>query len=165
MVGRSRQAWGIMAKRTTKAGPAARRAPSELGALLRSVGLRKTVPRVAVLQFLERSLTPLSHGEVAEEMAVLGLDRATVYRNLMDLVEANLATRTDLGDHVWRFELRRGEEGHAAEHPHFLCVSCGTVSCLPDGAVRLASARGLPRAIAAHAVEVQVKGECDACAG
>jgi Fur family ferric uptake transcriptional regulator len=138
-------------------GDEAGRAPSELGELLRSVGLRKTVPRVAVLQHLERASTPLSHGQIAEEMAVLGLDRATVYRNLMDLVEVSLATRTDLGDHVWRFELRRGQVAHAAEHPHFLCVSCGVVSCLPDGAVRLT------KAIAAQAVEVQVKGRCDTC--
>ena len=108
---------------------------------------------------------PLSHGEIAEEMAVLGLDRATVFRNLLDLVEAKLATRTDLGDHVWRFELLRGGETHAAEHPHFLCVSCGVVTCLPEGAVRVAGGRGVPRSIAAHHVEVQVKGECDTCAG
>ncbi len=119
---------------------------------------------MAVLQFLERASTPLSHGEISEEMAVLGLDRATVYRNLLDLVEANLATRTDVGDHVWRFELRRGEETHAGEHPHFLCVSCGVVTCLPEDVVRVTARRGVPRSIAAHHVEVQVKGECDTCA-
>ena len=97
-------------------------------------------------------------------MAVLGLDRVTVYRNLLDLVEANLATRTDLGDHVWRFELRRRDDGHAAKHPHFLCVSCGVVTCLPDDVVRVTGRRGVPRSIAAHHVEVQVKGECDFCA-
>jgi Fur family ferric uptake transcriptional regulator len=87
-------------RKTQRIGERPRRAPSELGALLRSVGLRKTAPRVAVLQFLAQAKTPLSHGAIAEEMAVLGLDRATVHRNLMDLVEVHLATRTDLGDHV-----------------------------------------------------------------
>jgi Fur family ferric uptake transcriptional regulator len=153
-----------MVKRGAAKAQGTQRSPSELGALLRSAGLRRTVPRIAVLQFLERAAKPLSHGEIAEEMAVLGLDRATVYRNLMDLVEAGLATRTDLGDHVWRFELHRGREPHAEEHPHFLCVTCGLVTCLPDDAVRLQSRRGLPRSIAARHVEVQVKGECDACA-
>ena len=33
-------------------------------------------------------------------------DPATIYRNLTDLSEAGLARRTDVGDHVWRFEAR-----------------------------------------------------------
>ena len=144
--------------------PRASRTPAEDGARLRDAGLRKTASRVAVLQFLERATAPLSHGEVAEKMAALGLDRVTVYRNLIDLAEANLISRTDLGDHVWRFEMRRGKESHGAEHPHFLCVECGGVTCLPGGTVRLVSSRGVPRAIAKRSVEVQVKGHCDRCA-
>ena len=132
--------------------------------MLRSSGLRRTAPRVAVMQFLEGAPSPLSHGEIAEELALLGFDRATIYRNLIDLVEANLVTRTDLGDHVWRFEIRRGSAKHASAHPHFLCVTCGGVTCLPGGTVRLVSSRGVPRAIASRSVEVQVKGHCDTCA-
>jgi Fur family ferric uptake transcriptional regulator len=132
--------------------------------MLRSSGLRRTAPRVAVLQFLERAAAPLSHGEIAEELALLGFDRATIYRNLIDLVDAELVSRSDLGDHVWRFALRRGDDGHGSEHPHFLCVTCGGVTCLPGGTVRLVSSDGVPRAIASRAVEVQVKGHCDTCA-
>jgi Fur family ferric uptake transcriptional regulator len=132
--------------------------------MLRSSGLRRTAPRVAVMQFLEGAAAPRSHGEIAEELALLGFDRATIYRNLIDLVEANLVTRRDLGDHVWRFEIRRGTADHASEHPHFLCVTCGGVTCLPGGTVRFVSARGVPRAIASRSVEVQVKGHCDTCA-
>jgi len=155
-----------MAKRTegrATRGAVAGKTPSEHAALLRSSGLRRTAPRVAVLQFLERASAPLAHGEVADKLAVLGYDRATVYRNLIDLVDAELVSRSDLGDHVWRFELRRSGKAHAAEHAHFLCVSCGGVACLPGGTVRLISSRGVPRAVAAHHVEVQVKGRCDSC--
>jgi Fur family ferric uptake transcriptional regulator len=140
------------------------RSPSELGGLLKSAGLRKTVPRIGVLQFMDRATKPLSHAEVAEEMAVLGLDRATVYRILMDFVEAGLATRSDRGDHVWRFEMAQGGTKHAEEHPHFVCVTCGGVTCLPEGTVRVAGRRGLPRALASSSLEVQLKGECDSCA-
>jgi Fur family ferric uptake transcriptional regulator len=129
---------------------------------LRAAGLRRTAPRIAVLEHLEAASVPTSHGEIAE---VLGWDRATVYRNLMDLAEAGLVTRTDLGDHVWRFELSRRSEKHASAHAHFLCVDCGNVQCLPQGAVRLESARGAPRAIRSRRVEVHVKGVCDGCAG
>jgi Fur family ferric uptake transcriptional regulator len=154
-----------VAKRKTQSGTFAPSAPrTEDVALLRGAGLRKTAPRVAVLQFLERAATPLSHADIYQGLVSLGFDRATIYRNLMDLAEAGLITRTDLGDHVWRFEIRRGKESHSAEHPHFLCTSCGNVTCLPGGAVRLVSTQGAPRAISSRAVEVQVKGHCDACA-
>jgi Fur family ferric uptake transcriptional regulator len=145
------------------------RQAEELANALRAAGLRRTTARVAVLQRLDAATGPISHGEIAEKLAPAGFDRATVYRNLMDLFEAGLVTRTDLGDHVWRFELvhGRGEAGEGkahAEHPHFLCTDCGDVACLPDDAVRIVSTRGVPRAVGKNDVEVQMKGLCDACA-
>jgi Fur family ferric uptake transcriptional regulator len=141
----------------------AKREGNELASVLRAAGLRKTTPRVAVLDRLVAASAPLSHGEIADALAPLGYERPTVYRNLMDLVAANLVRRTDLGDHVWRFELRKRGGDH--EHPHFLCVDCGEVSCLPDESVRIQASRGAPRAMRSRDVEVQVKGRCDACAG
>jgi Fur family transcriptional regulator, ferric uptake regulator len=133
---------------------------------LRAAGLRRTGPRVAVMQRLEAAAAPLSHGEVAEQLAAKGYDRATVYRNLVDLVEVGLVTRKDLGDHVWRFELVRAEgREHRPDHPHFLCTDCGDVSCLPEEAVKVVATRGAPRAVGRRAVQVQLKGRCDGCAG
>jgi Fur family ferric uptake transcriptional regulator len=141
------------------------RRPDELTTALREAGLRRTAPRIAVLQRLEQAAAPLSHAEIVDGLGVSGFDRATVYRNLTDLVEAGMVTRTDLGDHVWRFELVRGENSpHAAEHPHFLCVDCGDVSCLPGDSVTIATARGVPRAVSKRKIEVQIKGRCDTCA-
>lgn len=137
----------------------------ELTTALRAAGLRRTAPRIAVLQRLEASSSPVSHGEMADKLGAQGFDRATVYRNLVDLVEAGLVTRTDLGDHVWRFEVVRGDTAdHSVEHPHFLCVDCGDVSCLPGDAVTIAPLRGVPRAVSKRKVEVQLKGRCDTCA-
>lgn len=110
-------------------------------------------------------MTPLSHGDIAEKLSPSGFDRATVYRNLMDLVEAGLVTRADLGDHVWRFELASGKgKQHSLEHAHFLCTDCGDVACLPDLAVKVVAVRGAPRAVGRASVEVQLKGLCDSCA-
>ena len=39
---------------------------------------------------LSRSTAPLSHSEVAASLAPLGFDRATVYRNLVELSEARI---------------------------------------------------------------------------
>jgi Fur family ferric uptake transcriptional regulator len=107
---------------------------------------------------------PVTHAEVATALGKRGLDRVSVYRVLVDLARVKVLTRADMGDHVWRFGVATGEREHAREHPHFVCETCGAVECLPDHAVRLASRGAVPRAVKAGRVEVQVKGECDACA-
>jgi Fur family ferric uptake transcriptional regulator len=136
-----------------------------LRAKIRAVGLRSTAPRVAVLEHLQSATTPLSHAEIFDALVDQGFDRATIYRNLADLTETGLLLRTDVGDHVWRFEQRRdGQRGAAPEHPHFMCIDCGEVSCLPGVSIRISATPGIPRAIVAKSVAVQLKGQCDRCA-
>lgn len=131
---------------------------------LRSGGLRATSARVAVLRCLVEAEGPLSHAEAFERVADSGFDRATVYRNLIDLTESGLARRYDLGDHVWRFELADSAEAHRAEaHPHFVCNECGTIECLPDESVAVRPVRGAPRAFRQKNLEVNVRGLCDSC--
>jgi Fur family ferric uptake transcriptional regulator len=136
----------------------------ELGEQLRSVGLRRTKPRVAVLRYMRKVGRAVAHAEVAEALEKLELDRVSIYRVLVDLARVKVLTRSDRGDHVWRFELARADVSHSREHPHFVCVTCGTVACLPEEAVRIGAARTAPRAVRKGEVEVQLKGECDACA-
>jgi len=137
----------------------------ELRAQIRDAGLRVTAPRVAVLQRLHDAQAPTTHAELADALSPNGWDRATIYRNLTDLTDAGLLRRTDLGDHVWRFELvAQGEGGHTPEtHPHFVCTDCGDVTCLPDGVVEVHAGRGVPRALRGQSVEIQLKGRCDRC--
>lgn len=135
-------------------------------ARLRAAGLRSTGPRLAVLRRLHELTAPVTHGELVADLAPLAFDRATIYRNLIDLTDAGLLTRTDLGDHAWRFELRRSDRRQEtdAPHPHFSCVDCGTVACLPGVTVRISSRRGSPRAVRRRDVAVQLRGRCDRCA-
>lgn len=140
---------------------AARKAIDELRTTLRDAGLRATPSRIAVLRLLRGSNHPVSHGEVAELLSAEPWDRATIYRNLTDLADAGLVRRSDLGDHVWRFEAVAA--GHGADaHPHFVCTACGTIECLPDVELALRRTR-IPRAVRARQVEVQLRGVCDAC--
>ena len=130
----------------------------------RSGGLRRPPPRVAVLRKLETATAPMSHADLVEELGGEGYDRVTIYRNLTDLTEAGLVVRADLGDHVWRFELKRaGGTEHTNSHPHFTCTDCGTVACLPEESVRISAARGVPRSVSQRTVEVQLRGLCDRC--
>src|SRR5436190_15542363 len=91
----------------------------ELRAAVRAKGLRATPSRLAVLEMLRASDAPMSHGDVADRLASHAWDRATIYRNLTDLAQAGLVRRTDVGDHVWRFEAV-GNDHAASTHPHFV---------------------------------------------
>lgn len=153
----------VAAKSKTKAQKAASvGSVGDLQAILRSSGLRSTSPRVAVLRFLTELGTPVSHAELFEALASEGFDRATLYRNLVDLAESGLVVRTDLGDHVWRYELKRAGS-HVAEHPHFVCTDCGVVSCLPGVAVRITASDQAPKAVTSQRVAVQLTGRCNSC--
>ena len=86
-----------------------------------------------------------------------GFERATLYRVLVNFAEVGILSRTDLGDHVWRFEL------HRDEHPHFICVDCGDVLCLPGTSLHVEGPKA-PRALTKNEVQIQFKGRCDKCA-
>jgi Fur family transcriptional regulator, ferric uptake regulator len=136
--------------------PKAGQSAQQIREQIRATGLRATSPRIAVLQSLGRPRTPTSHAELAAELAPKGWDRATIYRNLIDLTKAGLVRRTDMGDHLWRFELRDGGGEHAAsEHPHFVCEACGDVLCLPDESIAIKASRGAPRALRRKGLQIQ----------
>jgi len=133
-------------------------ARTDLQQIVRAKGLRATPSRLAVLELLRTSAVPMSHGDVADRLSASSWDRATIYRNLTDLAEVGLVRRTDMGDHIWRFEAVSGDH----EHPHFVCIECGTVECLPEIELSIRRAKA-PRAIKQRKVEVHVRGRCDTC--
>ena len=136
---------------------------AELRTRIRSTGLRSTPARLAVLQALEQRTTPVTHADLAGELVPQGFDKATVYRNLIDLTDAGMLSRSELGDHVWRFELRHHSARHTSEHPHFLCLDCGEVSCLSDVDIRISPTQGRKSSSIGKVTEVLLKGHCDRC--
>jgi Fur family transcriptional regulator, ferric uptake regulator len=148
---------GPVKKRATRAAevPSA----DALKTLLKEHGLRITEPRVAVLAALYGRAAAVSHADLTLALAPQGLDRVTVYRTLLTLTDIGLLVRTDLGDHVWRFELASDKGTSHAAHPHFICVQCGSIDCLPKGAVSLRLSGAPKRSVQ----EVQVKGCCGDC--
>ncbi len=140
-----------------------RAARDALRQAIRAAGLRCTPARLTVLAELHRAARPTNHAELATLLEPSGFDRATVYRNLIDLSEAGLVSRIDLGDHVWRFEVRNPDAAHNDEHPHFVCTECGEVSCLPGVEVNITPAPGSKRSSLGHVTEVLLKGRCVDC--
>lgn len=133
----------------------------ELKQAIRDAGLRATPARIATLQLLRGSATPMTHAEVAEHLAQYGVDKATAFRNLNDMTEANLLRRTELGDHVYRFEEVGPGEEMADSHPHFLCTVCGTVACLTDIQLTAGSRRASDRV--GEVTEILLRGRCNEC--
>ncbi|MEM9455359.1 MAG: transcriptional repressor [Myxococcota bacterium] len=132
---------------------------------LRKAGLRATPARVAVLAVLRDCVAPLSHSEVVARLDGRGWDPATIFRNLITLAEAGFVRRTDVGDHVWRFEAVDGEGTHSSahDHAHFLCTSCGEVTCMPGLVLKLPRGKTVPHSVRTRAVQIQVQGVCDEC--
>jgi Fur family ferric uptake transcriptional regulator len=127
--------------------------------LLQDAGLRRTASRVAVLQELAAAGSPLSHAEVAQRLETTGFGAPTIFRCLSDLTEIGLIVRLDMGDHTWRFGFQGGH-GQDADHPHFLCVDCGSAICLPGVDVNISPHRS--RSIG-DVTEVVLKGHCPNC--
>jgi Fur family ferric uptake transcriptional regulator len=128
---------------------------------LRATGLRSTTSRVAVLQHVAAASKPLSHADVSDVLVPEGYDKSTLYRCLVELADAGLLARLDAGDHAWRFELKDGEEEHGTEHPHFVCVDCGKVTCLQDVEVKISPPK---KSLAMGKVtEIFLKGHCKEC--
>jgi Fur family ferric uptake transcriptional regulator len=131
--------------------------------LLRTASLRATAARVAVLKHLAAAGTPLSHAEVVEALQEAGFDQSTLFRCLTELSQANLVARLDLGDQVRRFELRDTTSEVELNHPHFMCVDCGELSCLSDFTIQITPSRGPRREKLGVITEVLLRGHCGRC--
>jgi Fur family transcriptional regulator, ferric uptake regulator len=123
-------------------------------------GIRVTGQRLVILRELARARVPVSHAELTECLAGPTLDRATIYRNLIGLHDAGVLVRTQLGDNIWRYELPRSKSADHGTHPHFVCIDCGDVACLPESAVAI---RG--QFAGKRVTEVQLRGHCLECQG
>jgi Fur family ferric uptake transcriptional regulator len=130
-------------------------------AIIRKVGIRATPARISALLELRAATSPLTHADLSDRLVPLGFDKATVFRNLNDLTEVGLVSRTELGDHVWRFEAVDPDHPDKSSHPHFVCTECGRVECLEAmefTALSKRKASGIGRIS-----EILLKGECTTC--
>ena len=105
----------------------------ECKALLRKVGLKSTVTRIAVLQQLWSQKRPMSHSDFVQVLQQVG-DQATIYRTLISFVDKGLARIASTASGIVRYEPIT-EKGENAVHPHFVCQDCGIVTCLPVSSV------------------------------
>ena len=128
---------------------------------IRAAGFRATPARIATLLELRASKSPMTHAELAEKLSLGGFDKATAFRNLNDLTNGGLLRRTELGDHVWRFEAIDLDHLHKQGHPHFLCIDCGSVTCLDE--VQLTAGSRRQSDTVGEVTEILLRGHCKGC--
>lgn len=128
--------------------------------LVRSTGDRVTSARVHILATLLGADRALTHNEIEARLdPTHEINRVTVYRVLEWLTQRKIAHKIAGEDRVWRFTVQ--EEGHAGQHPHFVCNGCGRVLCLSESAEP--PKPRLPVGFQPQGFELTVKGLCDAC--
>jgi Fur family transcriptional regulator, ferric uptake regulator len=100
---------------------------------LRKAGLKVTLPRLRILEILERGATRHMSAEeiyrrLLESHEDIGL--ATVYRVLTQFETAGLVARHHFENGMAVFELN-----HGAHHDHIVCMDCGHVEEFVDEAI------------------------------
>jgi len=100
---------------------------------LQKHGLKATLPRLKILQFLEDTLVRhMSAEDVYKAMLEQGDDvgLATVYRVLTQFEQAGIVTRHHFDGGHSVFELDQGKH-----HDHIVCAKCGRVDEFYDATI------------------------------
>ncbi len=91
----------------------------EIKIIIRNLHLRVTPSRIALIQLLRQALKPQSIDEIAKQLGDVGMDRATIYRNLIMLQGNNLVRQVDLHREHSCYEWNNHNDHH-----HLVCTKC-----------------------------------------
>jgi Fe2+ or Zn2+ uptake regulation protein len=97
---------------------------NETEAILNKAGLKKTLPRVALLELLLTSKKPISANILFEKLKKDKADKVTVYRTLDVLEKKGLIKRVNTGEREAQYEIA----DHIEDHHHVICLSCKKIS-------------------------------------
>lgn len=128
--------------------------------LLRERDLRKTAPRVAIINILSRSTSPMSEADIKKKMGAM-YDRITFYRTMQTLEEAGIIHRIVADNVTIRYAFNKEEGGETqAAHVHFFCKTCNRVICMEQMEIQ---DYHLPEGFVQKECEVVIKGICRQC--
>lgn len=96
---------------------------------LREADLKVTPARLGVLAALEQADMPLDVSALMNylEEQKIKTDKATVFRVMNALTDKGLVTPVQLGEGKFRYE-----HSAKADHHHFICESCGSITDISD---------------------------------
>ncbi len=123
-----------------------------------------THQREAVATALFESDQQLSVDDLAVSLRERGehVGKATIYRTLNLLVDAELARELDFGEGFKRYEHQAGE----ARHDHLICTECGRVVRFARDALDVLQTEiAADHGFAVQSRQLKLYGICDACRG
>jgi Fur family ferric uptake transcriptional regulator len=123
--------------------------------------VKKTTPRVAIIQALQQSHSALSESDMKESLGDF-YDRTTFYRSMQTLTEAGIIHRIVADNVLVKYVLNCCENGHhhKADHVHFFCQLCKDLVCLEDLKVQ---SYQLPAGYTEETCDVIIRGLCANC--
>jgi len=128
--------------------------------LLRSTGLRRTGPRIAVLGALLKAQKPVTQDQIAAKLMPDAPNKVTIYRILESFLVAGLTHKAFLRKRIWHFELAHNCSENQC-HPHFTCSDCGKTHCLTE--LSLPMAHSPHKGFVIQHQRVQLEGLCPQC--
>lgn len=132
----------------------------EIDTLLSSANLRRTSPRIAVLNVLLRARTPQTARQIIAKLPSPAPDKVTIYRTLETLVSTGLVHKAFMQKKNWHFELSHNCTENQC-HPHFTCTSCGATHCLTE--ISLPMAKSPYKGFIVSRQRTQLEGICPKC--
>lgn len=104
--------------------------PEQAAELLRDNGISRTKAKLAMLEILALSHTPLSVADVHGELGVNTCDVSTVFRTMTQFKEKGLVRELNIGEDFYRYEFVNPEHDH--HHHHVRCRVCGDIQALKE---------------------------------
>ncbi len=133
---------------------------AKIEAILKNKNLSITNIRKEMLLMLCSSNAAYSQKEIEEklEQTLHSVNRVTVYRNVRTLLEHNIIHPVSVESQQIKYKLI-GDYNNA-EHPHFYCLKCEKVICIPQ--YKLDESQ-IPNGFQVESSQITIEGFCSKC--
>lgn len=98
---------------------------------LKSVGLKVTPIRLALLEVMSKGHKMLSIHEIHKLLGKNKADSVTIYRCIRKFEQSGLIDSVALGDGVIRYEIRDFDQSHSHHH-HLICRICNAAILIKE---------------------------------
>ncbi len=128
--------------------------------ILKQHHIKKTAPRVAIIQVLQKQNHPMSENEIRNQMGPL-YDRVTFYRSVQTMAEVGILHKIVVDNTIIKYALNACNENECKHdsHAHLFCKECNQLICLGSFTAQVK----LPNGCIEEESELLIRGLCNRC--